>query len=72
MVLGQGGARGLEVRSRGVELAAADLDLGADGEQPVRKLEVMPRSAAALSLSASSQSPIASSVSTWFATSRAL
>ncbi len=32
----------------------------------------MPRSAAALSLSASSQSPIASSASIWFATSRAL
>ena len=36
------------------------------------KLEVMPRSAAALSLSASSQSPIASSASIWFATSRVL
>jgi hypothetical protein len=35
MVLTQGGARGLEVRSRGVEFAAADLDLGAHGEQPV-------------------------------------
>ena len=31
VVLAQGGARGLEVRSRGVELAAADLDVGADG-----------------------------------------
>ena len=37
-----------------------------------RKLEVMPRSAAALSLSASSQSPIASSASIWFTTSRTL
>jgi hypothetical protein len=36
------------------------------------KLEVVPRSAAALSLSASSQSPIASSVSIWFERSRAL
>ena len=36
------------------------------------KLEVMPRSAAALSLSASSQSPIASSASIRFETSRVL
>ena len=70
VVLAQGGARGLEVRSRGVELAAADLDVSADGEEPDRKLDVMPRRAAALSLSASSQSPIASSASIRFATSR--
>ena len=37
-----------------------------------RKLEVMPRSAAALSLSASSQSPTASSASTWLQMSRVL
>jgi hypothetical protein len=36
------------------------------------KLEVMPPSAAALSRSASSQSPIASSASIWFETSSAL
>ena len=36
------------------------------------KLEVMPRRAAALSVSASSQSPIASSASIRFATSRVL
>ena len=34
-VLTQGGARRLEVRSRGVEVAAADLEVGADGEQAV-------------------------------------
>ena len=36
-VLAQRGARGLEVRARGVELAAADLDDGADDEQRVRE-----------------------------------
>ena len=36
------------------------------------KLEMMPRSAAALSLSASSQSPVPISASIWFATSRGL
>ena len=37
-VLAQGGARGLEVRSCGVEVAAADLDVGADDEEPVREV----------------------------------
>ncbi len=35
MVLAQGRARGLEVRARSLELAAADLDAGANREQPV-------------------------------------
>jgi hypothetical protein len=35
--LAQSGARVLQVRSRGIELAAADLDVGADGQQPVRE-----------------------------------
>jgi hypothetical protein len=72
VVLAQGGARVLQVRSRGIELTAAGLDVGADDKQPVREARVMPRSAAPLSLSASSQSPIASSASIWFATSKVL
>ena len=39
-VLTHGRTRGLEVRSRSVELAAADLDVGADDEQPVREARV--------------------------------
>jgi hypothetical protein len=37
VILAQCGSRGLEVRSRGVELATAGLHVGADGKQPVRE-----------------------------------
>src|SRR6185437_12927037 len=71
VVLAPGGPRGLEVRAawswrRPISTAARMVS------SQCGKLEVMLRSAAALSLSASSQLPIASSASIWFAASKAL
>jgi hypothetical protein len=59
----------LEVRPRGVELAAADSTLARMMRGWWGKVAVMARSAAALTRSAWSHSPIATRASTWLATS---